>query len=95
MEEMQSVKDETAKFFKKNYSKIIDLRNQLSKEYNLDVNSVKASDLIKALKKLPKGARVTIKQSGYYAEGDYVCPYIELKEEKNNVYILGESDQNY
>lgn len=62
-------------------------------------NSVSVKEMIAALKKLPKDARLFVGQEGYYADGELASCYVPTEVEKQfdniDFYSIGYSSQNY
>jgi len=79
------------------------LRYQLNLEKLLESktymgNSISVEQMIKALKKLPKGSRLFVGQEGYYAEGKFGSIYEPISKkviEGINYFEIGYSSQNY
>ena len=68
------------------------MKNKLKKEQEeLDI-SISVEELINRLKKLPKGSRVVIEQTGYYTESDYGIIYEfpeKLEDSVTDLYSIG------
>lgn len=56
--------------------------------------SVPVEELIKSLKKLPKGSRVLITQSGYYAVGEFSDIGTTPEKVAESFYSIGHSSQS-
>lgn len=64
---------------------------------------IDVEDMIAALKKLPAGAKLCVRQDGFYAQGqfgDINLPEAIIVTDKDTheqvfVYSIGESEQNY
>jgi hypothetical protein len=70
----------------------------LEKEKQFLDYSISVVDLAKALRKLPKTARVFVGQNGYYADGkfaDCFLPELETTIDDVEFYEIGHSSQNY
>ena len=79
----------------KEHKKLLHDFEKLS-DYNS--HSIKVSDFIKELKKLPKDARVYIYQEGYYVEGEFGNIGVDSEPEiimGEEFYSVGSSYQNY
>ena len=70
------------------------LKAHLKNQAEIEFAAIPVEDMIKALKKLPKGSQLVISQQGYYAEGRFADIFLP-KKFSEGVYEIGLSCQNY
>jgi len=95
-EKFNKVKENKKEYFKSKPVK--DFIKKIERKQTLLEESISVEEMIKELKKLPKGSRLVMTQDGYYAEGDLA--YIHKPEkftevDGTTIFNIGNSSQNY